>query len=67
MNDGDENKIPPERKKGNFAKFENKLKGTIKCAAGYSFGTKLKTAFKLCFKYIPKRTLSNITFQYLQF
>ena len=49
MNDEDENKISSERKQGNFAKIENKLKGTIKCAAGYNFGTKLKTAFTICF------------------
>ena len=48
LNHGDENKLLSE-KQGKIVEFKKKMKATIRCAAGYRFGTKLKTAFNLCF------------------
>ena len=49
LNHGYEKKLLSESKQGKIVDFEKKLKATIRCAADYRFGTKLKTAFNLCF------------------
>ena len=49
LNHGYEKKPLSESKQGKIVDFEKKMKATIRCAAGYRFGTKLKTAFNLCF------------------
>ena len=48
LNHGYEKKLLSESKQGKIVDFEKKMKATIRCAAGYRFGTKLKTAFNLC-------------------
>ena len=49
LNHGYDKRLLSESKQGKIVDFEKKLKATIRCAADYRFGTKLKTAFNLCF------------------
>ena len=49
LNHGNEKKLLSESKQRKIVDLEKKLKATIRCTAGYGFGTKLKTAFNQCF------------------